>query len=367
MNISKLIHGALIVALFGLLNMNQASAADAPKNLQGTWVGTIGKAKVRLCLSEEEDESSYYYEKYQKKIPLWVDAAEQLKILELDPTGSSDIHSDDSKVKAELLLRERKGYLTGEWISGKTRLPVQLKRSAEATSVVEKLIKKTEEPYLPCPLEFYAPLITKFKQAKGSYSDQDLPTIASLDSEDAANLNGYNPKYIKYIEPEISRWVIDLYDFSTPPFSFGGTLSFVRESPKYLVLSSSWGGDTGGAHPIQGSEELLFHKETKSRVSTRALFSSDVFGDKNALIYRGLSSKLEELYESENDEYPRECLQKVEDSWFHPSSPEESGMHVRISSSWAMRVCDADLLISWKELQPYLSKEGKNVMADFTK
>ena len=367
MNISKLIHGALIVALLGILNMNLASAADAPKNLQGAWVGTIGKAKVRLCLSGEEDESSYYYEKYQKKIPLWVDTAEQLKILELDPNGSSDIHSDDSKVAAELLLRERKGYLTGEWISGKTRLPVQLKRSAEATSGVEELIKKTEEPYLSCPLEFYAPLIKKFKQTKGSYSDQDLPTIASLDSEDAANLNGYNPRHIKYIEPEISRWVIDLYNFSTPNFSFWGTLSFVRESPNYLVLSSSWGGDTGGAHPIQDSEELLFHKERRNRILTRSLFSSDVFGDKDALIHRGLSSKLEELYESENDEYPRECLEIVADSRFHPSSPQENGIHVQTRSSWAMRVCDADLLISWKDFLPYLSKEGEKVMKNFTK
>jgi hypothetical protein len=370
MNIRKLIHGALIVALTGLLNMNLASAADAPKNLQGTWVGTIGKAKVRLCLSKEGKQSSYYYEKYQKKIPLWVDTAEPLKILELDPTGSSDIRSDDSKVVAEIILTENKAHLKGSWSNGEGKSPVSLKRlKSKQTKIVNFSRVNDEIKYFGCELTFYEPLIKSFtSSARGDaqasdpeYDETTKDLIFHLTTKSDC-CNFYDPTYHKFIASWIAAAVIGNYEIpsSKGEYFHERSLMIVGESDRYLVLQETFNAFyPGNAHPGFVEPSFVLDKRTlnENRLEATALMDEEMVGK--------IGQRLMEETDGPWDTNVIDEVGSVSIVTFNKQGIIASIEWLNHQSAFLLQ--GQVILIPWADAAPHLTSYGQKFMKDFTK
>ena len=360
--------------VFFTLFMHSASAADVQKNQQGVWVGTIGKAKVRFCLATAGNQSSYYYEKYQKKIPLWIDKVDPLEMTELDPTKYISDTSDKSNITAELLLSEKGGLLIGTWSTQSKKIPITLKKLVGNFIQIPRHLKEAKESadYYGCPLDFYLPIISKFKSTRGKldsgnrYEAEGAGLIVFAKTGiDHTIENGFDPKYLKVVNTRLASWIVDLYELSTHDYHFYGTIRYVRESPNYLVLESVVNMNHEGPHDGGGFEEILFEKKTGDQISAATLFKSKPYDDESNVLFKQLIHSLVREF----DEYPEEmgCSDTIKNTSFYPSSSTREGIIFGSSSYSAARNCDSSRLIPWGDLLPHLSYVGIQVMKDFSK
>ena len=349
MNISKLIHGALIVALTGLLNMNLASAADAPKNLQGTWVGTIGKAKVRFCITEDDKFSSYYYEKYQEKISISVDKT-TLRINELE--GESFFKEDD-EVNARMELTQQNDRLEGTWTTKSKQVQIRLrKQKNNANSALATEVREAVD-YYGCEYIFYEPIITRFL----STHKRTTGNILNVDkyADDPANPMGYAPRYLKFIDPMLRSAVINSYELSIRKFEFWTSVVLEHETAEYLSLTMTARYWAGGAHPSSRLNGLLLRKDGRV-LDVASLLKTETEESTEKIL--GLF-RLGELVE--------DCDLNRSDFKIRVHAPTKDGLAFAPKNRNDLSDCSLPQTIPWSQIQPYLSNTGLRVMKDFTK
>lgn len=378
MNISKI--GRQIVSTFLTLItcMTAAFAADVPAHFQGTWVGTIGKAKVRFCLATNDKQSSYYYEKYQKKIPLWVDTAQPLQIMELDPAGSSDIRSDNSKVTAKILLSESGGSLIGKWSNDKRAGAVKLKRLiASPRNKVSNLGRaQSEADWFGCELIFYEPLIKTFKETKRESArasnpedeeSENLVLLLTTDYEGESNF--YDPKYEKFISEWIDPSVISRYEISTDSnndYWFRTSLEVVGSSENYLILQESFDAFyPGNAHPTFARSSSIFDKHTyeATRLDPDEIFDKPSIRLINAHLLKEIAEYLPDAADTEafgRTGYPNIVSFSKEGVTF---SFQGGGGTYMSEKMWSDAI---SITMTWSEVGSYLSPLGLEVKKDFT-
>lgn len=350
MNISKLIHGTLIVALTGLLNMNLASAADAPKNLQGTWVGTIGKANVRFCITADDEFSSYYYEKYQKKISISVDKT-KLRINELKGESFS---KEEDEVNARMELTQQNDRLEGTWTTKSKQFQIRLKKqknndnSALATEVRETV------DYYGCEYIFYEPIINRFLSTRKSTTGD----ILHVDKHaDAAAPIGYDPRYLKFID-RMLRWaVIDNYELSIREFEFWTRVVLEHETAEYLSLTHEgryWARGPGPRSYING---LLFKKDGRA-LDVASLLKTET---------EESTEKILGLFTQGLGELVEDCDLNRSDLEIRVHAPTKDGLAFAPENRNDLTDCSLPQTIPWSQIKPYLSNTGLRVMKDFSK
>ena len=358
MNISKLIRGALIVALTGLLNINLASAADATKNLQGTWVGTIGKAKVRFCITADDEFSSYYYEKYQKKISISVDKT-TLRINELKGKSFS---KEEDEVNARIELTQQNDRLEGTWTTKSKRLQIRLrKQKNDRNSALATEVRETIESF-GCEYIFYEPIIARFLSTRKSTTG-DILYVHAVD-DDPDNPVGYDPRYLKFIDQKLRSAVINSYELSIRQFEFWTRAVIEHETAEYLSLTDEGRYWARNPFPSSYSNALLFKKDGRKLLDVESLLKTETEESTEKIL--GLFIQ---KFGISNDGISFEEICNIKPSTLEVGvhAPTKDGLAFARRDRRSGSDCDLPQTIPWSQIQPFLSNTGLRVMKDFSK
>lgn len=334
--------------------MATAFGADVPTHLQGTWVGKIGKSKVRFCITANDEFSSYYYEKYQKKISISVDT-KTMRITEL--MGKSFFKKDD-EVTARMQLKHQNDQLEGAWTTKSRQLQVRLRKQKNTgKSALATVVRETVDSF-GCEYIFYEPIVTRFLSTRKlttrlkEYPKDILDINTDLTDPDA----GYDPTYLKFIDPMLRSAVINSYELSIRKYEFSTSIAVEYELDDYLSTSQSTRAWAGGARPDSYFENFFFKKngrllDVSSLVKVEALKSSEKIV---ALFIQKLDKNLVE-----------ECEINISELTVRVHAPRKDGLSFVQNGRNDFSDCSLPQTIPWSEIQPYLSNTGLRVMRDF--
>ena len=308
-----------------------AFASDSSPGLQGTWVGTIGSAQVRFCITADGDSSSYYYEKYQEKIPLDLFNTVPVQIKELAVESSQSSSTD---VTAVMELKQHNGRLEGTWTAQSKQLKVRLK----------KLKHNGNPTRFNCEDIFYEPLITRFLATRKSTDASYL--LLNL-HESGEYENYYNPEYLKYFHSKIKESLSIRYDLPGSYVDFQSTVSLDGESSEYLSLSWEYllHGTDGTYGAIEG---LIFKKEGAKLLDSDTLLKTDA-----AL-----------TFDTDTEQLPKQVHALLNPCDLNRSrsyrvhTPTKIGLSFAPNSSYDPSDCGRPETIPWSEIQHTLAIPG---------
>lgn len=330
-----------------------AVASDSSPSLQGTWVGTIGSAKVRFCITADDEFSSYYYEKYQKKISITVDS----KTLQINELTGKSFSKEGDEVTAHMKLKRQNDQLTGTWINNARRLNIRLtkqKNNSQSGSRTE--IRETFEMF-GCDEIFYEPIVTRFlatRKFKKGVKEYPIDILSiSADQTDADM--GYDPTYLKFIYPMLRWAVVNSYELSIRDYEFWTSMHVEYESAEYLSMSEYGRGWGGGAHPGSYINGFLFRKDGRL-MDVGSMLKVDALES---------PGKILALFVKEVEALALDCEINMSELSVRVHAPTKNGLSFAPDGHNDLSDCSLPQTIPWSEIQPYLSNTGLRVMRDF--
>ncbi len=375
---------ALAIALGAAWAPAASHAQDIPK---GAWQGSIGQAQVMVCLSEY-GQAQYYYLRHRKNIPLTPPQAAnapgdnpeaiakswQAGAFRLDESVPGT--DGEERVSGRWLLKASSPtQITGTWTApgkGKT-LPISLRK---ATPVGPR------ETGGDCEQAFYEPLLAAIrpKQRAASFGDHPYQAVSS---DEAATLQvPADLPHAKALNQFAMQWLrnqsVLAYDCSAGRDArgfagsepIGSTLMPVLWTDAYLVLQDNMPEIyCGGAHGSSSLSYVTWSWPQGRAVDTWAWLQG---GEKSLMahasksgqpIASGLMRLITKLHprNAEGDEC-REVLNMMSVQAPYPSV---QGLVFNTGFFHAMRACNDEVSLTWKQLWPYLSSEGRSAAQQF--
>lgn len=361
-----------------------SSAQDIPT---GAWKGTIGQAQVMVCFSEYR-QAQYYYLRHRQNIALTSPqtAADQQDnpqviaqswkagtfVLE-EPVPNAE---EEGRVSGRWLLQATSPtQITGTWTApnnGKA-LPIALRKAAPLGS------PKTDGD---CGPAFYEPILAaiRLKRAPAALGDHAYQTVSS-DEATTLQVPAELPQ-AKALNHFALQWLRDqsvlAYDCSAGRGSrgiaesepIGRTLTPLLWTDDYLVLQDSLPEIyCGGAHGSSSLSYIIWSWQQGRAVDTWAWLQ----GGEKALIAHasksgqpiasGLMRLIKQLHpRNADDDGCREVLDQMSVQAPYPSM---QGLVFSTDFFHAMRACNDEVPLTWKQLRPYLSSEGRKVAQHF--
>lgn len=375
---------ALVLALGAACWPATSSAQDIPT---GAWKGTIGQAPVMVCFSGSR-QAQYYYLRYRRNIPLmppqkagaqddtpqaiaqsWKDGDFRL---EESVAGTGE----ESRVSGRWLLQASSAtQITGTWTgSDKNKaLPIALRKVPP---------KDASQSAGDCEPAFYEPIIAamRLKRRSASLSNHTYQTVSS-DEATALEVPATLPQ-AKALNRFALQWLHDqsvlAYDCSAargmsgfePSEPIGRTLTLSLWTENYLVLQDSLPEIfCGGAHGSSSLSYITWSWQQGRAVDTWAWLQ----GGQKALVAHtsksdppiasGLMRLIKRLHprNADNDD----CREVLDHMSVQSPYPSMQGLVFNTNFFHAMRACNDEVSLTWKQLWPYLSTEGRQVAQHF--
>lgn len=376
---------ALVVALGAAWAPSAVHAQDIPT---GAWKGSLGQAQVRVCFSEYR-QAQYYYLRHRQNIPLMAPQvandpgdspqavaqswqAGEYRLDELAPGANGE-----SRVSGRWLLQATSPtQITGTWTApdqGKT-LPIALRK---ATPVGPR------ETGGDCEQAFYEPILAAMR-LKREPADIGGHPYLTVSSNEAATLQvPADLPHAKALNQFAMQWLrnqsVLAYDcnagrgargFGSTSEPIGSTLAPVLWTDAYLVLQDSMPEIfCGGAHGSSSLSYITWSWPQGRAVDTWAWLQG---GEMSLIahasksgqpIASGLMRLITRLHprNAEGDE----CREVLNLMSVQPPHPSAQGLVFNTDFFHAMRACNDEVHLTWKQLWPYLSNEGRAAAKQF--
>ena len=376
---------ALVVALGAAWAPTAGLAQDIPT---GAWKGSLGQAQVMVCFSEYR-QAQYYYLHHRQNIPLMAPQAAndpgdnpqaiaqawQAGEYRLDETVPGP--NGENRISGRWLLKSTSAtQIAGTWTAhdqGKT-LPISLRK---ATPVGAR------ETGGDCEVAFYEPILAAMRLKRESAHMAGRPYQA-VSSEEATTLQvAADLPHAKALNQFAMQWLrnqsVLAYDcsagrgargFGNASEPIGSTLAPVLWTDAYLVLQDSMPEIfCGGAHGSSSLSYITWSWPQGRAVDTWAWLQG---GEKSLIahpsksgqpIASGLMRLITRLHprNTEGDE----CREVLNLMSVQPPHPSAQGLVFTTDFFHAMRACNDEVPLSWKQLWPYLSTEGRAAARQF--
>jgi hypothetical protein len=376
---------ALVVALGATWAPTAVHAQDIPA---GAWKGSLGQAQVMVCFSEDR-QAQYYYLRHRRNIPLMPPLAAnvpgdnaqtiansgQAGELQLDELVSGT--DGESRVSGRWSLQATSPtQITGTWTApdkGKT-LPISLRK---ATPV------GTRAPGGDCEPAFYEPLLAAIPP-KLQAASIDNHSYQRVSSDQATTLQvPADLPHAKALNQFAMQWLrnqsVLAYDcsagrsargFGSTSEPIGSTLTPVLWTDAYLVLQDSMPEIfCGGAHGSSSLSYITWSWPKGRAVDTWAWLQG---GDKSLIahasksgkpIVSGLMRLITKLHPRNDDD--DECREVLDTMSVQAPRPSTQGLVFTTGFPHAVRACNDEVPLTWKQLWPYLSNEGRAAARQF--
>ncbi|HRH91776.1 MAG TPA: hypothetical protein PLW01_07665 [Agitococcus sp.] len=310
----------------------------------GAWAGTIGKNKVQVCLAKYG--AQYYYLRHKVGISLeldennpiqWFETVKNRKTWDWDKTGSWTLDKITNN------------QIQGQWTSP---------NATQQELINLARIGNLEDDI--CPSIFYQPIENSlnFQYGKDKFGQVSFKTIitktgTAFEVPDSA-------KNSKKINAFIMEWLKEqaVAGYDCQLNGGGGWSKELRPilwTKKWLVLIDIL-PDTycGGAHGGWSIDHHTFNLTTGKKVNVATWFNQKVNYEPNNDTKSAFTQLIEKLNPRDDCDSPMGLNEPY---------PLLNGLVFPTSYSHAERACEDEIFISYKDLQPYLSKEGKAAIA----
>ncbi|AOG23812.1 hypothetical protein [Acidovorax sp. RAC01] len=371
---------ALVLALGAAWLPATCNAQDIPT---GAWKGTIGQASVVVCFTEYR-QAQYYYLRHRRNIPLvppqgaepqndtpqaiaqaWKAGEFRLE----EPVPGAE---EEGRVSGRWLLQATSAtQITGTWTApnnGKA-LPISLHRATPARST---------QGAGDCDPAFYEPILAaiRLKHAPATLGSRAYQT-ASSDEATTLQVPADLPQ-AKALNQFALQWLRDqsvlAYDCSAGRGArgfaesepLGRTLTPLLWTDDYLVLQDSLPEIfCGGAHGSSSLSYVTWSWQQGRAVDTWAWLQG---GEKSLIAHTGKSGQpiASGLMRLIKQRHPRnedgdDCREVLDHMSVKPPYPSMQGLVFSTGFFHAMRACNDEVPLTWKQLWPYLSAQGRKV------
>lgn len=354
--------------------------AEAPVPT-GAWKGTVGQAAVMVCFAEA-GESGYYYLRHKRGIHLWPSGEEgndsqsaeaiakawrsgRFELDERVPTTGSD-----DKVSGHWQLEAKSPTeVTGTWTApgGGKKAPISLRKVTGAAPQAPTYSGACEPAY-------YEPIRAAI-QLKYQPAQFDGHAYREVSSEEATSMEvPASVPHAGEFNRHALEWLRDqsaiAYDCNTGRSDGGGgepigsSLKPVVWTPQFLVLQDSTPEIfCGGAH---GSSSLSYATWSFERGRLVDTWDWVQGGQKSLVAHAGAQGRpiTSGLFRLIARAHPRnaegdDCKDVLDQMSVLAPYPTSQGLVFPTDFFHAMRACNDEVTISWKQVAPYLSAEGR--------
>lgn len=374
----------LAIALTG----TPAAAQDVQQeDMTGVWRGTVGELPVTACFDWRDWRSElfgvYYYDRH-------------LRPISLRPSG--DVLQEEvgygTSNGFEWLLHSMDGdVLTGTWRSETSEYPITLERvdfdareysdaACESLtfnaprmaggSVVEEPAEFAGQGYTLlryiAPPQFRSSANEPFVWIESFRLDAEEPGDAAVNAELARILDVADPR----------SEVADCLSGALLAFGGDGDFSWTAQpevlTDRWLGVRISSGTYCGGAHPNYAEWRRVFDRQTgeetaaDSWINSRGVTREQYESGGESYAYFTLTEELRALLVSHWPiEHPddAECADAARGQEFWRLGLASDGMAFIPSMPHVMTVCANTVAVTWDELAPYLTEEGRMVAGMF--
>ncbi len=343
-----------------------------PQALLGTWKGSIGNAPVMACF--DDFESQYYYLRHLHGITLWrpddnlTHTQDELRGEPVAGHVLNERASDDAPgavdgVGATWRLERLEGsVLTGTWtaISGKRSAPIRLTR-----------LEGPAKEGAACATAFMAPVLarTRMRKSAGRFESHDFHLIASADAT-APELGSEVPhadRFNRFAMDWLREQTVFVYRCNRGATSVGEALGRTLEpvfwGKRYLVLRDSMPEVfCGGPRGNSSLSYVVWSLPQGQAINSWAWIQGGetAVGSRPSEGGPDIPQPLRRLIvasHSRNDD----CGESFPVGIGAPY-PSADGLVFSTSFGHAVFACNDDVHLSWKQLLPYLSSQGRALM-----
>lgn len=356
-----------------IASLAMAHAAEPPPAYAGVWSGTIGKSAVMVCLSSNT--SQYYYRKMRKGLVLnGADATDPFKALEAGlRSGHLHLLEQKSPVPGQpdtvtgrwQMQPGAVGELVGTWSdsAGQKTWPVRLQRLNPSGPQAQ------EQWAEDCPSAYFQPLkdAVHWTTKPAAFAGKSYQMM-STPFADALQLPAEMPAARK-INPMAQAWLkeqaVALYSCRIN----GGTgedwsaaLAPKGWNDKFLVLEDSLSEVfCGGAHGNASLGISTFDLDNGAKVNTWGWIkggqkAAEVAVDKD---YQPTLSRLRALLEKHNPRTDGVCGEAAPQMSIFDPYPTAKGLVFNTHFFHALRACNDEIILSWKQMAPFLTPAGQ--------
>jgi hypothetical protein len=328
------------------------SSAHAAVPCRGVWSGTLGGIPITLEITETY--GRYYYR-------------ENFSDLVLVPTNSlaTEWQESDSKGKqtGRAYLNCEPGKLDGIWMSADESKTLSINAVSSASYDARRTAK--------------LPLKVRKTQTLDSRSI-DTVFVNGIPSLNALRLRGDGPG----IQRANGLLQKDLASHVSSHLSCvaGGLAAGRLEDPwgdeldqqavfwkgDVLSVQTSYGGYCGGAHPSHGQSYQTYDTSAGKAIpianwlDTAYRKKVDLQSPLGKMIKSKLLGGNKSTGDMTTDE--RECAEEALTNSAHITAIEKQGIGFGFPFPYAMSPCQADHVIPWSRMRPFLSEEGKRLL-----
>lgn len=341
-----------------------AAAPAVPRDLPGTWDGTIGTLPVRACFMQRESgaEGAYYYRSHMRAIAL-VDWNEPANVLH--EGGGSGEGAPRWRIQSANATSA-----SGLWSGNGRTLPIRLTRIARA-----------QGDESPCgTLAFHQPRLEGIRTARARATLQGVHyTRITLDprgrfeiafetfaldgsSEAVRRINAVLGEGLAGNPPQWFQCIQDSLGFTAFEGYFGESLQPVMISRRWMSVAHHWDGFCGGAHPDSSNTYKTFDLTTGAEfdvtdwLNDRAVERHGTRGSDDA--YVTLRPALRDaLLAGWRPEDP-ECGEGIRSTEFWNIGLGRDALNFSPSLPRVAQACGEDFEIPFAKLQSFLTPEG---------
>ncbi len=366
-----------------LLAGGTAAAHAAAPAWHGVWRGTIGTSKVQVCLqhTDYQDFGAYYYMRHLQIIRL--EAPDKPAGKDLATWTEGDASAPSAQNPQWHVTAVKNGHLDGTWTGNGKSLPIAL------TSVA--MDKDSDDQ--PCgSMAFSLPRFTKpavtTKPAKVdgiAYTRvvADIDKAFSDSSFETFQLLGTSPA-IRRINAELYKDVpkdaghADYFQCSMDALAQGWNGSRTSEikpetlTPGFMVVADSESWDCGGAHPDANTSYQTWDLRKGTKIDVYGLLTGSALA--RTVHDKGTANEYSEITYTAPFKamilraFPAadaDCKDAVETTETWNARLTASGMAFTPELPHVAAGCVDDAVIPFAKLQPYLTPDGKALVAAF--
>lgn len=371
---------ALVLALGAAWLPATSAAQDIPT---GAWKGTIGQAPVMVCLTEYR-QAQYYYLRHRRNIPLMAPQGEEPQN-DTPQAIAQAWKAGQFRLEEPVPGAEEEGRISGRWTLQAT-LPTQITGTWTAPNNGKALpisLHKATTAGSPkgggdCDPAFYEPILAamRLKRAPATLGAHAYQTVSS-DEATTLQVPADLPQ-AKALNHFALQWLRDqsvlAYDCSAGRGSrgfgesepLGRTLTPLLWTEDYLVLQDSLPEIfCGGAHGSSSLSYVTWSWQQGRAADTWAWLQG---GEKSLVAHTGKSGQpiASGLMRLIKQQHPRnadgdDCREVLDHMSVQPPYPSLQGLVFNTDFFHAMRACNDEVPLTWKQLWPYLSSEGRKV------
>ena len=356
-----------------------ASAALAnPQALVGTWKGSIGGAPVMACFTAGE--ADYHYLRHMRAILLARPGDDgslsdaQLRALPLEGYRLDEVDrsGDTPGVSGRWRFEGVQGdLLRGTWTSpsGDRSLPIRLSKLAPPPGADSGDV---------CGAAYFAPLraAVRVKKEPARFASHVYTQLASEDAKapelgaEVPHADAFNRFALDWLRDQAvfrydcERGLSRLVGSGEP---LGRELQPVFWNDRYLVLQDALPEVfCGGAHGNSSLSYVVWSLPQGKPIdpwiwiqggqqAVRARDSADGPPVAPALLRQIIR-------QHPRNEVNDSCSEVMDAMWVDAPIPSDDGLVFNTSFFHAMRACNDQVSLNWRQLAPYLSREGRELM-----